>query len=335
MKLNKIVAGFVSAAFLSLSLVAPVAATPAIGIPVEEVTQVKLKTKYLMATGVVKEVKDYHADKNAKFISVVDENGAPSNIIVATDTYIVDNAEINEGTQVIYFYDATKPMIMIYPPQIKADVIAVMDDSRIIKVDIFNQDLVSHDYSLKLNISEDTEIILSDGTLYQGELAHHKLAVIYDLSTKSIPAQTNPKKVIVLDEVADNDKDLYDENYKPYVEKMNIVVDNDMVISSPKAYSNAEGVVMVPLRVIAEALGYEVGWNGDSQSITIGENVALKINSKTYTKKDSSIITLETAPALVNDTTYVPLNFFTDVLMMNNAYIFEGQIDINNGEKME
>lgn len=334
MKFKNITAGLVTAAFFSLALVAPVTATPAIGIPAEEVTLIKLKTKYMMATGVVKEVKDYHADKNAKFISVVDENGAPSNIIVANDTYVVDNEEITVGTQVIYFYDVTKPMIMIYPPQIKADVIAVMDDSRIIKVDIFNQDLVSHDNSLKLNIAKDTEVILSDGTLYQGELAHHKLAVIYDTSTKSIPAQTNPIKVVVLD-VDHHDKDLYDENYQPDVSKMNIVVDNDMIIRTPKAYSNNEGVVMVPLRVIAEALGYEVGWDSESHSITIGDKVTLKINSNTYVKADSSIITLDAAPALVNDTTFVPLNFFTDVLMMNNAYVFEGQIDINNGEKME
>ncbi|NLB87750.1 MAG: copper amine oxidase N-terminal domain-containing protein, partial [Syntrophomonadaceae bacterium] len=117
--------------------------------------------------------------------------------------------------------------------------------------------------------------------------------------------------------------------------KMNIVVDNDMVIASPKPYSNDKGVVMVPLRVIAEALGYEVSWDNKSNSISLNKNIALKINSHDYTKADGSLITLDTDPALVDGTTFVPLNFFTDVLMMNNAYVFEGQIDINNGEKMK
>ena len=42
---------------------------------------------------------------------------------------------------------------------------------------------------------------------------------------------------------------------------------------------------MVPLRAIAEALGYEVGFDGQSYSISVGEKAGLKINSYNYTRQ--------------------------------------------------
>ncbi|NLJ72501.1 MAG: copper amine oxidase N-terminal domain-containing protein [Syntrophomonadaceae bacterium] len=336
MKFKKIIASIVAVGFLALPFIAPVYAKPAATtddkrkiMPVEEA-----KSAFLLASGVVEEVRDYPADKKAKFISLIDEKGGPVNLIVNDHTYIVDDVELTKGAQIIYFYDASRPMILIYPPQINPDVIALIDDSRIIKTDFFNQDLLSQDKMLKLNISADTLLLLPNGNPYKGELGKQKLLVIYDVSTKSIPAQTNPKKVVVLEGLLSSDDDLYDENYQPNVSKMNIVVEGDMVITEPKAYTNDEGAVMVPLRVIAEALNYQVTWNNETYSIALGDKISLKIDTPNYSNADTSI-TLDTAPALVNDTTYVPLNFFTSVLLLNNAYVFEGQIDINNGEKME
>ncbi|HZJ85197.1 MAG TPA: copper amine oxidase N-terminal domain-containing protein [Syntrophomonadaceae bacterium] len=333
MKFRKIIAGLVSVTFLSLSFLAPVVANQETKVADRVIMPIE-KSDFLSATGVIKEVKDYHADENAKFISIIDGNGNPANLIVNKNTYVVDEVELVVGSQIIFFYDASRPMIMIYPPQYNPDVVALIDDSRIIKVDTFDRDLVSRDNSLKLNISPETEIYLRDGSIYDGEIAGQQLLVIYDISTKSIPAQTNPKRVVVLNDITGENEDLYDENYKPNVSKMNIVVDNDMVIMEPKAYTHADGAVMIPLRVVAEALGYEVGWDGKNYSITLDNRISLQIDSPNYTKSNISI-TLDTAPALVDNTTYVPLNFFTSVLLLNNAYVFEGQIDINDGEKME
>jgi hypothetical protein len=69
---------------------------------------------------------------------------------------------------------------------------------QIVKYDVFDKDLISSDKSLKLNISDKTEIISQDGKAFEGELANRKLVVLYGVSSKSIPAQTNPSKVIVL-----------------------------------------------------------------------------------------------------------------------------------------
>jgi hypothetical protein len=46
-------------------------------------------------------------------------------------------------------------------------------------------------------------------------------------------------------------------------------------------------------------------------------------------------IQLGTAPAIVEGKTFVPLSFFKEVTRLNNAYVFESQIVIDNGERME
>ncbi|MPN07715.1 hypothetical protein SDC9_154986 [bioreactor metagenome] len=178
--------------------------------------------------------------------------------------------------------------------------------------------MVSADNTIKLNISDATEIISQTGKSFKGDLENRKLVVLYGPSTRSIPAQTNPIKVIVLDDAAD----------------MDIIVDNKK-IDGPRAYTNEQGTIMVPLRAAAEALGFEVAWDGESKSIMVGKGISLKIGQDNYIYMKTAPIQLGTAPEAFEGRTFVPLNFFREVMRMNNAYVFEGQIVIDNGEKME
>jgi hypothetical protein len=106
--------------------------------------------------------------------------------------------------------------------------------------------------------------------------------------------------------------------------------------------------VMVPLRAIAEALGYQVTWFHETRSVRldildedgapyIGRAVALAIGKDSYEFVYARIapITLGAAPELTNGTTFVPLQFFRIILGLNNAYFFEGIIEINDGDPME
>lgn len=153
-------------------------------------------------TGTVKTITDSERAKGSKYVLVEKENGQTANIIISKDTYILNNAEVTEGQIITGFYAANAPMIMIYPPQYNAEVVVVGSMDQNVKVDVFDKNLVSADKSLKLNISDKTEVILQDGKAYKGELANRKLVVIYGTSTRSIPAQINPAKVIVLFEKA-------------------------------------------------------------------------------------------------------------------------------------
>lgn len=96
------------------------------------------------------------------------------------------------------FYDEDAPVPLIYPPQYKAIVVAINVQGCSVKVDYFNSQLVSSDGTLKINISPYTQIILENGQAFSGNPANRNLIVIYSPSTKSIPAQTTPYKIIVM-----------------------------------------------------------------------------------------------------------------------------------------
>ncbi|HWQ75786.1 MAG TPA: hypothetical protein VN441_10755, partial [Syntrophomonas sp.] len=58
--------------------------------------------------------------------------------------------------------------------------------------------LESSDGQLRLNLSPYTVIVLTNGQLFSRYPGNRDLIVIYGPSTRSIPAQTTPYRIIVL-----------------------------------------------------------------------------------------------------------------------------------------
>lgn len=133
-----------------------------------------------------------------KLITVQNDDGNIVNFVVTPSTYFINHAMVNEGDLVIGFYDANAPAPLIFPPQLQAIVMSIDTPNQNVKVDYFDDDLVSSDNTLKLNISPSTEIELENGQKFYGSLQNRNLIVLYGASTKSIPAQTVPYKVIVM-----------------------------------------------------------------------------------------------------------------------------------------
>lgn len=345
---KKVMAGLLSVSILSLSaglafadnitniklINNPNVNRDVIEINMELEEEIKINMGYF--TGKVKEIREFDDEQGTKSVLVENEDGQLANFIISDDTYILDNTKIEVGNILTGFYDKNLPMIMIYPSQYKAEIIVVEKEGLNVKLDMFNEDLISSDNSLKLNISDDTKILLQDGTVFKNDLKNRNLIVVYGVSTRSIPAQTSPSKVIVLfedkEQVEDKVEDEEVVNIMNDVSSMELIVEGKR-IDAPSAYRNQEGTVMLPLRAIAEALGYEVTWQGETQSVMIGKGISLTIGKDYYTYMKTTPIKLGTAPEIFESKTYVPLNFFREVLKMNNAYVFEGQIVIDNSEK--
>lgn len=214
MNFRKVVTGVLSVTVLTLSSATAFAANAEEVKPINYAGQVvnimpinskpinERQANYYSFTGTVKEITDHSRVEGTKYVLVENEEGQIANLVVSKDTYILDGEEIEVGSVITGFYDANAPMLMIYPPQYNTEVVVVNNKDTNIKVDRFDENLVSADNGLKLKISDKTEIVLQDGTDFEGKLENRKLVVLYGPSTRSIPAQTTPDKVVVLFEKA-------------------------------------------------------------------------------------------------------------------------------------
>jgi hypothetical protein len=154
--------------------------------------------------GTVTMISDFHTGQNGegegcyKFFSVENGSGSIVNFVVSPTTYFVDHAMVSVGDRVTGYYDGNVPTILIYPPQYQALVMVKENKNQNVKVDYFDNQLVSSDEQLRLNISPNTRIVLTNGQRFTKKPANRDLIVIYGPTTFSIPAQTTPYKIIVL-----------------------------------------------------------------------------------------------------------------------------------------
>jgi len=319
MKAKKILACLLSAAVLTISSatfaaaedVMDTGAVTAVKSGLESDTVQRLYFKSFRGT--VKEVSDHWSIDGAKFVSVESSDGEPANIIIDSDTYVLDDEEIKVGSVITAYYDANAMMIMIYPPQHYAYVVVVENDSRNVKADKFDAELVSADNMLKLvNVSETGSIVKMDGSKYEGELADKVLVVVYKTSTRSIPAQTTPDRIIVLDDESGWLPQEQEDEAVVSVSEGDIFV-NGIRIDAPAAFVNSDGVQMVPLRAVAEELGYEVIWNSKDRTVALGSDIQLKIGADEFVLRGESR-KLAAAAVIIDSRTFVPASFFDDIM---------------------
>lgn len=278
---------------------------------------------YYSFTGTVIETEN--VDDVITKVYLENEDGTPVHFILNENTYYADNVKIEKGAKITGYYESGRPMILIYPPQYAVDIVLPVYKDGFVKADKFDSNLLSRDKQLKLNISEETKIVWENGTeinwikqptLEELEtvLSNRKMIVYYDFTTKSIPAQTTPNRIIVLSQQIED--------------KISITVD-DVIIDTPNVYISETGNVMVPVRAISEALGYEVKWNNDEKSVQIGNDISFKLGENNVLSGES-VLSLEEAPVLNVEHTFVPLSFFKEAVKVNTVSFFENNIIINS-----
>lgn len=133
-----------------------------------------------------------------KLYSVDNGNGSTVNFVVEPLTYFVDHVMVKVGDRVTGFYDANAPVPLIYPPQYQAIVMTKDSRNQFVKVDFFNNQLLSSDGRLSLNISPQTKIVMENGQEFDRNPANRNLIVVYSATTRSMPPQTTPSKIIVM-----------------------------------------------------------------------------------------------------------------------------------------
>lgn len=272
-----------------------------------------------------------------------DDQNNTVNLKITDDTLVYDNlgnkkalSDLTDGSKITVFTGSYEPTPLILPVQYTANVIIINGDKEgNVNADTYLADEEGYTNAantLKIAAADDTKIVDKDEKEYKGDLDKNDLIVFYGVSTKSIPAQTTPTKVVVLGEneialkqieAAKNATpaptaapettvapEVTEAPQVSYAGLVNVVI-GDKNVSDVYAKENT---TMVPLREVAEAAGFTVTWDAENRAVILNDGVySLKIGENSYVKGKMMPLTLSAAPEIVNDLTYVPAEFFAEV----------------------
>jgi len=263
-------------------------------------------TNYMKFTGIIQEIeKDgketrltLESDKGLIMILRINDNTLQFN---SGTTKQIKIANLKKGAKIEAYYDKNKPMILIYPATVTPEVVILKDENihGEVKIAKFDKKFLSLDNKLKLNIAKDTILLNQQGEkIREIDLHGKELAIFYSATTKSIPPQTTPTKIIVLDYLTDE------------MVKLQEIIEVDHYMK--------KGKKMIPLRKVAEHLGYHVL----SQPKLNG--VLLRLDNSSFTIKrgdkmygfNKSVVKFEVAPELKGMKTYVSEDFL-ELLIQN------------------
>ena len=313
----------------------------------EEAYEAEQMPVFASFTGVVESIEPFVVDDEPvadHYIITLDGEYGPA--VFRTDflTYVLGD-EVAVGDTITGYYEAGLPLATIFPPHFTVRVI-VNGEFTNLAVDRFDEELVSFDGSLKLYIGEDTEVILQSGGAFDGELANRMLVVVYDVSTRSIPAITTPSLVVVLYERAvafpgdildlDLDDDETDEiDWSVY----DVIVNGQGLAGASTAFvGDYIFPTHVQVRPVLEAFGIVPSWNTALRQVTFtnihGYEVSFIVGTNLVTAGGQEV-TLHQDIVIINNSTYAPLGFFRDALGVNNAYFEGGHVFIDNDELMQ
>ena len=260
-----------------------------------------------------------------------DDQNNTVNLKITDDTLVYDNlgnkkalSDLTDGSKITVFTGSYEPTPLV---QYTANIIIINGDKEgNVNADTYLADEEGYTNAantLNIATADDTKIVDKNEKEYKGDLDKNDLIVFYGVSTKSIPAQTTPTKVVVLGENEIALKQIEaaknatpaptaapEVTETPHAGLVNVVI-GDKNVSDVYAKDNT---TMVPLREVAEAAGFTVTWDAENRAVILNDGVySLKIGENSYVKGKMMPLTLSAAPEIVNDLTYVPAEFFAEV----------------------
>ena len=169
-------------------------------------------------------------------------------VINQKDASFMSAADLETGMEITALIPSLAPVTLSLPPITSSvELVIVQDGVSSLKYDKFNNELISSDYQLKLNIGEDTTIVDFAGTkqAYSAEDIQDKEALVfYTVTTRSIPAMTTPSFVMLFPEDTASE-----------------------ITADTQAEDTA--VTSIGLRQAAETAGYEVKWVSNDEPVEL------------------------------------------------------------------
>lgn len=241
---------------------------PETGNALEDVVAEAQAAAFISQSGKVVSVED--TDEQGMRVVEIDNEQGGLRFVVAADTIIVNRADggylagadLTEGMEVAVIYGANSHMGMSLPPYLgQVTAVVANADAGFFAVGHFDEELTDMKNMLQLNISEETSIQNMQGTkikLSAEDVKNKDALVFYDATTRSIPAQTTPSFVLILEETAPAAAEDGDAEAKD---------------------AEKQDAMLVPLRETAEGKGYRVVWNKKERSVVVENYTAAQLES--------------------------------------------------------
>ncbi len=268
-----------------------------------------------------------NTDENTVFI---DENGEKCTIddIKAEDIMMVvaSNMQTRSLPPQSYGYLLAKADGDMVPTFVEVAAVAE-DESK-------NTILTSADGNYEIVISAETEGVTAED-IKEGT----QLLAYSNMMTMSIPAVVPASKAVILDAntIPEIEVDVETEEEAPAETAVTVLdkatvngTELELEIKGDSESDELAGKIL-PVRAICEAMGLKVEWDGTLKAVTIGTTamgVNFNIGVNKYNKARMAAQELSAAPVVIDDRTYLPAEFFTDILEAELT-IVDGQININ------
>lgn len=223
--------------------------------------------------------------------------------------------EIKDGDHIKVV--ASSAMAQGLPPQVYGYVVMVgeelpiyVDVEKIEKDEDENTVIYSKDGTYKVVVGEETELLpfATRNIVNVADIKEDSRILVYaSIMTMSLPAVVPAEKIVILPEaVATNNAE--------EVEPEKIVLNGEELDGEIK---NIDGAIALPVRAICEKAGLDVAWDDTLKAVTVGTvpmGVTFNIGENSYTKARMMPQTLTQAPTIIDGLTYVPVDFFTEIL---------------------
>ncbi|MDN4493805.1 stalk domain-containing protein [Ureibacillus aquaedulcis] len=282
-------------ALVSGLLIQPSVSAEGTGDPVAEENQ---NGNFLKVTGEVNSIKNEPKGNN---YATVKAGEREFGFYYNESTMVLNNAgekvELTEGTEITAFVDSRKSMIMIYPPRYSPEVIIVHSKHPgTVELQRFNEQLLNEKGDLVIHVTDETEIHdLSGRDVPKEALVEKDVLIFYEYVLESYPAQTGPYKIVVLEKETTN------------IEKAADIANKD--------YYKVNSVKMIPLRLVAEQLGFTVESYGKVSVISKGSvSFTITLGAKHYGYNKSIRYFKEEPELLEKSKTYVPYELLEQLI---------------------
>lgn len=285
MKTRKILAALAGAAILcSMGLPAFAADAAVISAPVEQ-TDVEQAPDRVLTWGTIQSIAREEDGWASILLNRPEERGGELVLNISAETIVIDSASgkpvgtesLGEGDEIYVFHSPV--MTMSLPPQTAAEAIMTnmpqdTDSAMLHTVEQVEETkdggirILTDNGGLYITAANGAEI----SPLYTKNIVHledvkkgDRIFAWYNIVLESYPGQAYTDKLVLIS------GEMEPKTAEPADDRFQIVLDGDMVLSQKAVVK--DGVAMVPLRAVAEALGCKVTWDSAERAATINNGI--------------------------------------------------------------